>query len=350
MKMRAVLLIGICGVLARGGALVAAEIAAKVEPLRITLALSDGSKVIGLPALAALPLQTDYSKMDIPFAKIAAVKFNGGATNAAVTLTNGDKLSAVPGIAELRLTTLFGKVTIPLKMVTGLMVSAGGAAPLLRDGLILWFPFDGAPSPEATDASGHGHNGKLVAGARMVADEGRRRDVLELDGHNAHLRVRGAPDFGLTNGTVSVWLKPSEWNCRPNAQVILSTVSSGSFDGWEFFIGGPHLVVWHCRLPDDHRELNLEFPLELENEASWHFLAVTFVFQDDQYVVTTFCDGKTVKQEIRAASVMAYSGQIMQVGANYDAGRGFKGRMNDLMLFDRALSEQDIAALYNTQK
>ena len=351
MNIRSVLLMGICGVLASGGALVAAEIAAKVAPLRITLALSDGSKVIGLPELAALSLQTDYSKMEIPLAKIAAVKFDGGATNAAVTLTNGDKLSAVPGIAELRLTTVFGKVTIPLKMVTGLTVSAGGTDPLLREGLILWFPFDGAPGPEATDASGHGHNGKLVAGARIVADEGRRRDVLELDGRGAHIRVPGSPDFCLTNATFSVWLKPAEWTCRPNAaNIMLSTLSRDSFDGWEYFIGGPNLIVWHCRLPDEHKQLNIESPLEFENEADWHFLAVTFVFQDGHYTVTTSCDGKPAHQEIHPASVMGYSGQLMQIGANYDPARGYKGRMDDLMLFDRALSEQDIAALYNAQK
>lgn len=351
MKFRAALLIGICGMLARGGAPVAAESAAKEEPLRITLALSDGSKIIGQPALAALPLQTEYTKMEIPLAKIAALKFSAGATNAVVTLANGDKLSAVPGIAELRLTTLFGKITIPLKMVTGLTVSAGGTPPLLRDGLILWFPFDDVQGPEVTDASEYGHTGRLIAGARIVTDEGRRRGVLELDGHSAHIRVPGSPDFCLTNATFSAWLKPSEWNCSSHgAQVILSTVSGSSFDGWEFFIGGPHLVVWHCRLPDDHKELNIEFPLEFENEADWHFLAVTFVFQDGQYAVTTFCDGKPVHQEVHAASVMGYSGQIMQIGANYDPGRGFKGRMDDLMLFNRALSEQDIAALYNTQK
>ncbi|MCX7006917.1 MAG: hypothetical protein NTY53_06660 [Kiritimatiellaeota bacterium] len=267
--------LSVIGVLALGAALHAEESAAKAEPLRITLTLSDGSKVIGEPTLTALPLQTDYSKMEIPLAKISSLKFTAGATNAVVTLANGDKLSAVPGIAELRLTTLFGKVTIPLKLVTGFTVSAGGAAAVPHDGLILWFPFDGVQGAEVTDASEHGHTGKLFAGARIVADEGRRRDVLELDGNGAHIRVPGSPDFALTNLTFAVWLKPAGWSCQPNApHVMLSTVSLDSFDGWEFFIGGPHQICWHCRLPEERKELTNAVDVSFENDADWHFCAL----------------------------------------------------------------------------
>jgi hypothetical protein len=338
----------------------AEELTPRPEPLRITLTLGDGSKVIGKPALAALPLQTDYTKMEIPFAKISALKFTTGTTNVAVTLANGDKLSAVPGVTELRLTTLFGQVTIPLKLVTGLTVSAGGTSAAPREGLVLWFPFDGVQGPEVTDASEHGHTGHLFAGARIVADEGRRRDVLELDGRDAHIPVPGSPEFCLTNATFTFWLKPTQWSCQTDVlQDILSTISYDSFDGWQFYICGQHQIVWHCRTPDDHKELNTAVKLDFDNDADWHFLAFTFAYQDGHYAVTTYCDGKAVKQEEHAAGVMGYSGQIMRIGIGHDslaAGRGanyprdFQGRMDDLMLFNRALGAQEIAALYKAQQ
>jgi len=329
-------------------------------PLRVTLVLRDGSKVTGQPALAALPLRTDYTKVDMPLAKILAVKFSADARNAVVSLANGDKLSAVPGLAELKVTTVYGKVVIPLKLIASLTVSAGGTSAAARDGLILWFPFDGVTGPDVADASGHGHTGQLFAGARIVADAGRRRDVLELERRGAHVRVPGSPDFALTNLTFTVWLKPAEWSCQPNAShVILSTVTMDSFDGWEFFIGGPHQICWHCRLPEDRQELSTPATLDFENDADWHFVAFTFAYQEGHYAVTTYCDGKPLKQEEHAANAMGCSGQIMHIGINYDspaAGLGhnnrreYHGRMDDLMLFNCALDEQKIAALYRAQR
>lgn len=328
-------------------------------PLRVTLTLSDGSKVIGEPALTALPLQTDYSKMEIPLLRILSLKFPPAATNAVVTLANGNKLSAALGVTELRLATLFGKVTIPLQLVTSMTVSAGGTVTIPRDGLVLWFPFDGVHGQEVADASEHDHTGKLFYGARIVADEGRRRDVLELD-RGAHIRVPGSLDFALTNLTFVVRLKPARGfeTFRAN-QVFMSTVSLDSFDGWEFFISGPGEVAWHCRLPQDHKELIKGVKLGLEDEAAWHFLAFTFAYAEGCYTVATYCDGKLLHREKNAAEVMAYSGQAMHIGINYDSptadqGRNFQreyqGRMDDLMLFSRALSEQEITALYNSQR
>ena len=350
------------GVLALAGALQAEEASPQPEPLRVTLALSDGSKVIGRPDLAALPLQTEFAKMEIPFARIAAVKFTAGATNAAVTLANGDKLSAVPGVAELRLTTIFGKVSIPLQIATGLTVSPGGASAVPREGLILWFPFDGAQGAEVADASERGHTGKLFHGARIVADEGRRRDVLELDGGGAHLRVPGAPDFALTNSTLTIWLKPAQWNCHPHTlQPVASTATADGADGGvQFLIIGDHRVYWEGRYADRTQILARPMDLEFSNDADWHFLAVTSVFEEGNYVTCFYCDGKLLQRGEEAAhGPYVYKGQTLYLGSCYDspyAGLGrdypreYEGRMDDLMLFNRALSEPEIAALYAAQK
>lgn len=351
---------GLIGTVAFGLALQAAELTPQVEPLRVTLTLSDGSKLIGQPALATLPLQTEYSRMEIPFAKISTLKFAAGATNVTAVLVNGDKLSAVPGIAELRLTTLFGKVAIPLTLVTGLAVSAGGTATAARDGLILWFPFDGVTGPDVTDASDHGHTGKLFSGARIVADEGRRRDVLELDGGGAHIRVPGSADFCLTNVTLTVWLKPQQWKVSEVAQVILCTLTPRNTDGgFEAYMADDSILVWECRFPRRHAPLTWQTALGELQPETWHFVAITCDYQNGKYVLRSYLDGKLIQQDESVRDVMAYNGQEVHIGANYDSaaaglgqmsGRIFTGRMDDLMLYNRALSAEEIAALYNAQK
>ena len=352
---------GLIGMVAFGVALQAAELPAQPEPLRVTCTLSDGSKLIGQPALAALQLQTEYSRMEIPFLKISTLKFGAGATNVTVVLVNGDKLSAVPGVTELRLTTLFGKVTLPLKLVTGLAVSAGGSvAAAARDGLILWFPFDGVTGPDVADASDHGHTGTLFKGARIVADEGRRRDVLELDGLGAHLRVPGSPDFCLTNATLAVWLKPQQWQSFGVAQVILSTLTPRNADGgFNAYVADDSMLVWQSRFPKRHAPLSWQAALGELPPDTWHFVAVTCDYQNGKYVLSAYLDGKMLQRDESVRDVMAYNDQELHIGTNYDSapaglgqmsGRVFTGRMDDLMLYNLALSAEEIAALYNAQK
>jgi len=361
MKNRWAWWIGMIGGVICGTTLQAAALTAKPEPLRVACTLSDGSQVIGQPALTALQLQTEYSRLEIPFAKIAALKFAAGATNVAVTLVNGDKWSAVPGITELRLTTLFGKVTIPLKLVTGLTVSTGGTAASAHAALMLWYPFDAVTGPDVTDASAHGHTGKMFRGARIVADVDRRRDVLELDGGGAHIRVPGSPDFCLTNATLAVWLKPSEWSCQPNApHMILSTLTPRNADGgYEAYVADNSMLVWACRFPRRNAPLSWQAALGELQPDTWHFVAVTCDYQDGKYGLRSYLDGKLVQQDESVRDVMAYNGQELHIGTNYDSapaglgqmsGRVFSGRMDDIMLYNRALSADEIAALYIAQK
>jgi hypothetical protein len=367
--------LGVFGVLALGGCVTrqARESTNQPEPshgapqaeattpqpglLRVTLALGDGSKVIGEPVLAVLPLRMDYTKMEIPFTKISSLKFTAGTTNAVVTLANGDKLSAVPGITELRLTTLFGKVTIQLKLMTSLTVSAGGVSAVPRDGLILWFPFDGVQGPEVTDASEQGHAGKLFAGARIVADEGRRRDVLELDGRGAHIRVPGSPDFALTNLTFLCWVKLQDWN---KENYFLSTLSPNAADGgYQFYIEGASRLAFGGRPPHGAVPMAVRVKLENAERDTWHFIAVTFAYNDGSYQTRTFFDGKLIRGSETQSALINYVGQELHIGTNCDSAaaglgahsqREFEGRMDDLMLFTRALSAEEIAALYNAQK
>ena len=73
------------------------------EPLRVTLELTDGSRVIGEPVTSSIALQTAYATLDIPLKQIAQVKIEKDHKSATLDLANGEKLK---GALNLKLLTI----------------------------------------------------------------------------------------------------------------------------------------------------------------------------------------------------------------------------------------------------
>jgi hypothetical protein len=96
--------------------------------LQLTVELTDGSRIIGTTTLSTLPVRSEMlGKLDIPLAKIRAVKFSRDHESVEITMTNDDNLKASLGELTVKLQTVFGKVTVPLEHVTGIGVSESPA-------------------------------------------------------------------------------------------------------------------------------------------------------------------------------------------------------------------------------
>lgn len=125
--------IGVCAatalLTAAGG-----EPAKEAPPLHLELDLVDGSRLIGIPGITNVPVQTSYAKMDVPIKQILTMKIGEDHETVNLELQNGDTLTGVISLAPIKLETLFGSASIGIEHVKQLRVTLGG-----RDfGLILW--------------------------------------------------------------------------------------------------------------------------------------------------------------------------------------------------------------------
>jgi len=112
------------------------------ESIRISMELDlvDGSRLIGTPGIATVPVQTSYAKMDVPLMKIQSLKIGADHETVILDLSNGDTLTGVISLAPIKLETLFGPVSIGIEHIKQFtIVRTGGALPeSLRTGLILY--------------------------------------------------------------------------------------------------------------------------------------------------------------------------------------------------------------------
>jgi hypothetical protein len=99
--------------------------------LCLELNLRDGSRLVGAPAIASIPMQTSYARMDIPLKQVFTLALEDGDEGASLSLLNGDKLKGGIRLDSITLETVFGKVTIGVEHIRLLR-----ALPTGRDGLM----------------------------------------------------------------------------------------------------------------------------------------------------------------------------------------------------------------------
>ena len=98
------------------------------QQLRLTLELTDGSRLVGVPNIVSVPVQTSYAKMDVPLRHILTIKMETDHETASVDLKNGDKIKGVISLSPIQLETVFGKASISIEHIRELRVMLSGDA------------------------------------------------------------------------------------------------------------------------------------------------------------------------------------------------------------------------------
>jgi hypothetical protein len=167
--------------------------------LRLAIDLVDGSRLIGTPAIATVPVQTSYAKMDVPLTQIQSLKIGDDHETVTLDLRNGDKLTGVISLAPIKLITVFGTVAVGIEHIKQLdIVLSGGTG---QKGLILW---NRLGSESEVKNSRVGLGGKLNAG-RFV--EGRFGQGIELNMQEPFGVTFPAEIVPASAGCIEFWAK-----------------------------------------------------------------------------------------------------------------------------------------------
>jgi hypothetical protein len=202
-------------------------------------------------------------------------------------------------------------------------ISEGNGDPPV-DGLIAWYPFNG----NANDESGNGNHG-TVYNAVLTDDRfGINNDAYYFNGSNSYI----ATTFKPTNfNSISIFFNP-ESNQVYNGG-LFSTFQGGNFNG--YYVGFMHGHIYI------YRDGNMGDTLHFNNWNKWNHLVIV-------------CDGATLKYYLNgkfrksAQGSTTHAGNLIIGETRYNS-RFFKGKIDDIRIFDRALSYQEVINLYNNK-
>ncbi len=98
--------------------------------LQLVCTLADGSRLIGIPSISSITIQTSYAKLDIVLKQVRSISVEKDRELAVFEMKNGDRIKGALLLKSLDLKTTFGKVSVGVEQIDKIAVLTGSSLPL----------------------------------------------------------------------------------------------------------------------------------------------------------------------------------------------------------------------------
>ena len=208
------------------------------------------------------------------------------------------------------------------------------------NGLVGWWPFTG----NANDISSNGNNGN-VTGATLTADRnGNVNCAYSFDG-NDYITVLNNANLNTNYITVSLWFQTTSTN---SSSLIYKTNDNALNEQYACVLNYPSLNnnVWsvkngnNCNSPSvGWNTINANYNV---SDGSWHNITCTYDGLSKFYL-----DNVLITNNSTISTNIDLCGGKINIGKGYNSTYPFLGKIDDIGIWDRALTQTEITALYN---
>ena len=221
----------------------------------------------------------------------------------------------------------------------------------LGTGLVAHWSFDETTGCTAADASGGGHDATLspaCPGDSPSWSAGHLAGALDFDGANDYVEVADHAELSFEGSfSVSAWILPASFGDSKYGRIVAKQKYVGGFGpGYSFYLGdqpsgNPAGRSTLCANLDTGT-----FGCADDDAVAlgvWQHVVLTFDDAGDE--VSFYVDGQpvgsfTATNALRAASVP------LRIGDRDDLARSFDGKIDDVRLWDRLLTDAEVLELY----
>lgn len=218
-----------------------------------------------------------------------------------------------------RLVTLIAGVVMILGSAHGLaqVVPCTPAPP----GMVAWWPADG----NANDIAG-ANNGTIVGGVTFAA--GMVDQAFSLDGLTGYVEVPDSPTLDITGQiTIDAWINPGATGGR-----VVDKITARGADGYLLDTSGGRV-----RLIIDGQRLSGATAIPT---GTWSHIAGVYDGQQMRVYLNGVLDGT-----FNTAVAIPTNALTLRIGAASDGSSLFNGQIDEVELFNRALSQAEIQAI-----
>jgi len=214
----------------------------------------------------------------------------------------------------------------------------------LEKGLIGHWTFDGKDMTQnVADTSGQGNTGYLSGQTSTTTVLGRIGQALDFDGVDDYVSVSSTKILsGLTDLTISAWINTS----TTGEDSIYTERGSSGLDILKLEMQHPNYTEGAIELTyrDDAGTLNRVQSSTLINDSKWHYVTVT----KNGTSIILYIDGIEDQTSTLTASNTFTNGTIdSRIGGDQgDGTSNFPGKLDDVRIYNRALSADEVQRLY----
>ena len=251
---------------------------------------------------------------------------NGGAATATQTIT----VAAAPAPAPVPVATPKPAPAPAPKPAPSPIPAQSPAPATATPGLVAAYRFEEAGGLKVVDASGKGNLGAIKEAARTA---GRFNNGLKFDGINDVVSILDSDSLDLTTGmTLEAWVNPSDWMTgwttllmkEQNGGLVYSLNPNSNTNV-------PSIITFVNGAERYHRAGSQLVP------NKWVHLAATYDGQNQRMYV----DGVLVSSKAQTGPILASTGRL-SIGGNSIWGEYFKGMIDEVRIYNRALTNAEI--------
>lgn len=235
-------------------------------------------------------------------------------------------------------------------IVTVYLTSVASAG--LNDGLLIYLPFDERSGQTAADKSGNGNDAKLIDGAKWKPNSGKIGGAVALDGAGAVVEDPNGADYinGLDAFSISVWVKSD--SVGHDRGIIFGKDPAGGDDvfGLRYDAaswatpGGTNLVKGAITTTGGGQAYEGKSDVQT---TDWQHLVFTWKSGEKLalYIDGELDDDPTHNDDGKVGTISGATKLFVGKGAKDNNATSWPGLIDDIRIYDRALTEAEIADL-----
>jgi uncharacterized repeat protein (TIGR02543 family) len=201
-----------------------------------------------------------------------------------------------------------------------------------------WKMNDDATNTTVVDSSGNGNDGTAQQNTSVLHTDGKINGALTFDGTTDYVDC-GDIDIGTGPRTFAAWVKADSTS---GVSTIIGKDTGGATTEAGWLYQSSSTILWKLRNPAGS---SIRMFTTTLTTGGWHFLVATYDTTDMHvYFDGVLDDGPllgAVPDSVPDNSIP------LQIGARGNGTYKFNGTIDNIMIFDRALTIEEIELLYN---
>lgn len=337
----------------------ATEQPAPGEAVRVNVAYAGKRVVDGFLAQDAFVFVTDIAGLSIKIDRLWGISRFGPDGRQHATLRNGDVAAGRISTDTFMIRTTDDRAErIPVSNLTALVVRNDDAAlpDRLRDGIILHYKFD-LPGETVVDWSGHGHHG--TASSDLWIADGKVGSAFRFQSHDTIVQTPPSETLDTISNavTLSAWFRADSLSTK-HWRMLAGNGGKNCFKNGGFYLfqgGAKNGPTIHWAIGNGRTEgMQVHTGYGSIAPRQWHHIVGRYGRGQPE----VFLDGSNVSRFAWgiyrgriANSVEPFRvGHLGPENTDYRKMGWFHGRMDEVILYNRALSDAEIQLLHQAQR
>jgi hypothetical protein len=245
---------------------------------------------------------------------------------------------SLPGLSKKQTHRMKSILTSLFSLVLCATLNAQIPSYVPTDGLVGWWPFNG----NANDESGNENDG-VVNGAMLKEDRfGNANAAFDFNGVDAHITCTNNIGGAYTSFSVVSWIKVTDYPSENFGKIIDFGGSVGRFFLSNSYLDGFEFGITESNINNDALAQITSFG----SEDQW--LQVAGVWQSDQYIALYINGIQVAYNSIFPAvnEITIAPNSPLLFGMPYSENDYFNGSLDDIAIYNRALTPEEITQLF----